>query len=183
MSENKTLARPYAKAIFGLAVEHDQTAAWAAVLAFCAKIAQHPAVVDMLKNPQYSREKRVQFFIEITEEAMKESVHSLFCFQSVFHFLGYADRLNLLPALTLMYDEILREMQKTVKVKVCSAHALTAPQVAGLQAALKRRLASEIMIDTEVDETLLGGAVIYAGDTVIDGSVRGKLSSLQEALG
>jgi F-type H+-transporting ATPase subunit delta len=182
MSENKTLARPYAKALFDLAVEQEKTQVWSVLLAFCAKVACHPLVVDMLKNPQYSRQARVQFFLDITQDALKESIKSLLYVHAFFNLLGHADRLNLLPELALMYDEILREVQKTIKVKVVSAKVLTEPQVAALKAALKKRLVSEIIIDAAVDESLLGGVVIHAGDAVIDGSVRGKLLSLQEAL-
>ena len=38
------------------------------------------------------------------------------------------------------------------------------------------------MLTSRVDESLLGGAIIRAGDTVIDGSVRGKLEKLSETL-
>jgi F-type H+-transporting ATPase subunit delta len=48
--------------------------------------------------------------------------------------------------------------------------------------ALGRRFEREIQLSSRVDRGLLGGAIIRAGDTVIDGSIRGKLDKLSETL-
>ena len=47
---------------------------------------------------------------------------------------------------------------------------------------LRRRFGREVEIETELDPSLIGGAIIDAGDVVIDGSLRGKLERLQSAL-
>jgi F-type H+-transporting ATPase subunit delta len=52
-----------------------------------------------------------------------------------------------------------------------------------MREALARRYACDVELDTEVDGDILGGAVIYAGDQVIDGSLRGRLGRLSQALG
>ena len=54
--------------------------------------------------------------------------------------------------------------------------------LAGIKAALKKRFGREVEIETAVDASLIGGAVIDAGDVVIDGSLKGKLGRLQSAL-
>ena len=69
-----------------------------------------------------------------------------------------------------------------VKVTVTSAAELEPAEVATLTAALQRRFGSEIALTRAVDPALLGGAVIDAGDVVIDGSVRTKLERLRTAL-
>ena len=51
-----------------------------------------------------------------------------------------------------------------------------------LKAALQARFKKEIAISHRIDPTLLGGALIRAGDTLIDGSVRGRLGRLADAL-
>jgi len=65
---------------------------------------------------------------------------------------------------------------------VTSASALPAAELEGIKAALKKRFGREVELETAVDESLIGGAVISAADLVIDGSLRGKLSRLQTAL-
>ena len=51
-----------------------------------------------------------------------------------------------------------------------------------IAAALGKRLDREVVVSSETDPALLGGLLIRAGDTVIDGSVRGRLNKLAEAL-
>ena len=51
-----------------------------------------------------------------------------------------------------------------------------------LAAALKSRLQREVKLVARIDESLIGGAVVRAGDTVIDDSVRGKLAKLNESI-
>ena len=81
-----------------------------------------------------------------------------------------------------LYVELLAEAQRVVKAKITSATALDAAELAKLQAALKKRFGREVEVETALDPELLGGAVIDAGDIVIDGSLRNKLARLETAL-
>ena len=63
-----------------------------------------------------------------------------------------------------------------------SAFELTQEQSEEIKAVLKARFDKEISIEAKVDKGLIGGAIIRAGDLVIDGSARGKLIKLAETL-
>src|SRR6185436_1681035 len=91
-------------------------------------------------------------------------------------------RLALLPEIADAYAELKREHERVLQVTVRSAVALDADTEQAMRAALKRRFGREIELHTAVDENLIGGAVIDAGDVVIDGSVRGRLARMQTAL-
>ena len=91
-------------------------------------------------------------------------------------------RLPLLPEIAGLYDELRLEAERTVRARVTSATALPEAELATIREALKKRLGREVEIEAAVDESLIGGAVIDAGDVVIDGSLRGKLDRLQSAL-
>jgi len=69
-----------------------------------------------------------------------------------------------------------------VKAKVTSAVALPAGELETITAALRKRFGREVEVETAIDADLIGGAVIDAGDVVIDGSLKGKLGRLQTAL-
>jgi F-type H+-transporting ATPase subunit delta len=60
--------------------------------------------------------------------------------------------------------------------------ALPAGELETIKAALKKRFGRDVEVETAVDDSLIGGAVIDAGDVVIDGSIKGKLGRLQAAL-
>ena len=65
---------------------------------------------------------------------------------------------------------------------VTSAAPLSAGQEKEIANSLRERLGREVRITTEIDESLIGGAVIRAGDVVIDGSLRARLEGLANAL-
>lgn len=97
--------------------------------------------------------------------------------------LAEQSRLALLPEIQRQYELMRAEHERVLKVEVVSAQELSAEALNKLIAGLAKRFEREVDITSRVDPTLLGGAVIRAGDTVIDGSVRGRLERLADALG
>ena len=91
-------------------------------------------------------------------------------------------RLGVLPEISGMYEDLRAEDERVVLAKVTSAAELPEAEVQQIRDALKRRFGREVQVETAVDESLIGGAVISAGDVVIDGSLKGKLERLQSAL-
>jgi len=59
---------------------------------------------------------------------------------------------------------------------------LSGAQQKQIEKALQARLGRDVNLDTEIDENLIGGAVIRAGDIVIDGSIRARLEGLATSL-
>ena len=91
-------------------------------------------------------------------------------------------RLTVLPEIAEQFEQLRAEEEKSVDVEVRSAFALDEAHQQKIAAALKERLGREIRLHCEVDEKLVGGAVIRAGDQVIDGSVRTRLAEMTSAL-
>lgn len=173
MSQALTLARPYARAAFALARDAGALPAWSAALAFAARVAADPQVAALLGNPRLTRDDAVSL---LGPEAANETVST---------FLGLLfdnGRLPLLPEIAGLYDELRFDAERVVRAKVTSAVALPAAELDTIKAALRRRFGREVEVETAVDERLIGGAVIDAGDVVIDGSLKGKLDRLQSAL-
>ena len=173
MSQALTLARPYARAAFSLARDAGSLPAWSDALAFAAHVAADPRVAALLGNPNLTQ-------ADATTLLAPEQANPVFA-----DFLGLLfenRRLSLLPEIAGLYDELRFEAERVVKAKVTSAVALPAGELETIKAALKRRFGREVEVEASVDESLIGGAVIDAGDVVIDGSVKGKLGRLQAAL-
>ena len=87
-----------------------------------------------------------------------------------------------LPEIADHFDALKANVENTVDVTVTSAVPLSAAQKKTVAKALKERLGREVNLATEIDENLIGGAVISAGDVVIDGSLRSRLEGLSNAL-
>jgi F-type H+-transporting ATPase subunit delta len=81
-----------------------------------------------------------------------------------------------------LYQELREEAENRLSVKVVSAIPLDEDQVSRMQQALARRFDCEIELENEIDAEIIGGAVVYAGDQVIDGSLRGRLQRLSNSL-
>ena len=173
MSQALTLARPYARAAFAIAREGNALPAWSDALAFAARVAADPTVSALLGNPGLIQADATTLLAPEGADAM---------FGNFLGLLFENRRLPLLPEIAGLYDELRFEAERVVKAKVTSAVILPLIEMEKIEAALKRRFGRDVEIETAVDESLIGGAVISAGDVVIDGSVKGKLGRLQTAL-
>jgi F-type H+-transporting ATPase subunit delta len=178
MSQALTLARPYARAAFAIARDERAAssgsfAAWSQALAFAARVAADPRVAALLGDPRLSHADAV---VLLSPEAVSES------FARFLALLADNRRLALLPEIAGLYEELRAEAERVVKATVTSAAELPASELEKIKAALRQRFGREVDVDTAVDASLIGGAVIDAGDVVIDGSLKGKLERLQAAL-
>lgn len=176
MAELTTLARPYAKAVFAEAQEKDALDAWSADLALLAACAADADMAEVLVHPSLTAQQQAQALIDVCGDKLNDAAKNLVAV------LADNKRLPLLPEITVMYEELKAQLQNTVDVVVTSAYELNSEQADKLAQALKAKLNCDVRLTSNVDESLIGGAIIRAGDLVIDGSVTGKLSKLAEAM-
>lgn len=176
MAEASTLARPYAQAVFEIATSEKKLAEWSAVLHMLAAIVENPTLQASLGNPNLGKERVLSIVLEVSGAKLSEKA------QSFVRLLVENGRLVLVPAIAEMYDVLKAQAEATLTAEVTSATDLSKDQRDKIAAALKRRFKREVVITTRKDETLVGGAIIRAGDIVIDGSVRGHLDRLANTL-
>ncbi|MES2859556.1 MAG: F0F1 ATP synthase subunit delta [Pseudomonadota bacterium] len=173
MSQALTLARPYARAAFSMARDAGNLPAWSNAFAFAAQVAGDPRVASLLGNPRLTQAEAVEL---LSPDAADD------VFPRFLAVLAENRRLSLLPEIAGLYDELRNEAERVVKATVTSATALPASELDTIKVALRKRFGRDVEIETAVDESLIGGAVIAAGDVVIDGSLKGQLGRLQAAL-
>lgn len=173
MSQTLTLARPYARAAFSVARDEHAAPAWSQALAFAARVAADPQVAALLGDPRLSDAEAV---------ALLAPPDASEAFRRFLSMLAGNRRLAQLPEVAGLYEELRAEAERVVKARVTSAEPLPAGELDVLKAALRKRFGREVEVETAVDPALIGGAVIDAGDVVIDGSLKGKLERLQSAL-
>ena len=173
MSQEITLARPYARAAFAIARDRGDLAGWSKALAFSARVAADPQVAPLLGHPSLSDGDAVGLLaMDAADDAQREFLA----------LLASNGRLAQLPEIAGLYEDLRAEAENVVRATVTSAAELSDSEMAGIRAALERRFGAAVEVETAVDPALIGGAVISAGDVVIDGSLRGKLARLQSAL-
>ncbi len=176
MSELTTLARPYATAAFELASEQKQYDHWSDMLRFMAAVAHDGTMRAVLDSPRLSEEQTAELFIAVCEEKVDDQGRNFI------RLLAENRRLTLLPEITALYEFMRREAEGRIDAEVVSAQEISKQQLAAIGNALKARFGREVNLTTRTDSDLLGGAIIRAGDLVIDGSIRGRLDKLTTAL-
>lgn len=176
MAEAITIARPYANAVFSIAEEKGELKAWSDLLAVLAQCIADPTMQSIITNPDVSDEQIVSLLADIAGDAMNQDARN---------FLGLLaenNRLLLLDDIAVIFEQLRSDAEKSMSADVVTAKALTAEQQQKISDALKKRLGKDVALSVSVDESLLGGAIIRAGDLVIDGSALGKLNRLANAL-
>jgi F-type H+-transporting ATPase subunit delta len=176
MAERATIARPYAKAAFEFAREAGNLAAWSQGLKVAAEIVAEPRVAGLVGDPEYPIGDVVSVITDVAAQHLDAAM------QNFVRVLAENHRLPLLPEIAAQYETERAAVENTVDVEVVSAVPLSAAQADKLAAALKVRLKSEVRMHNSVDAALMGGAVIRAGDLVIDGSIKGRLERLATEL-
>jgi F-type H+-transporting ATPase subunit delta len=172
MAERATIARPYAKAAFEYARDANNFAAWSRGLSRAAEIVADSRVSALTKSPQWSEGDLISLIGDVAGTDLDAGM------QNFLRVLAENHRLLLLPEIAAHYEEFRAGVENTVDVEVVSAVKLDAAQSEKLAAALSTRLKRKVHMRNSVDATLLGGAVVRAGDLVIDGSLKGRLERL-----
>lgn len=180
MSDNVTIARPYAKAIFNHALRENQLVAWSIILQELAHAVVDPSASSFINNPGTAVELQSQLLLFVLEKSKHGTAHDPI--EKWVHLLASNKRLLLLPDIYAQFEELRAEQEKTMTVSVSSFAPLTTEQQQRLVKSLSQRLQRQVMLDMKIDKSLLGGAVIHAGDLVINGSVLEKLTKLGAAL-
>jgi F-type H+-transporting ATPase subunit delta len=181
MSDFETIARPYAKAIFELASEEGSLQAWLDRLTAAGAIADDAGMQTMFDMPSMLPSEHVDLFLSVyagIDGAEKASAE----FKNFIGLLAENSRLPALSAIAAAYEILKQEADGKVEVQVTSAQALTEKQKDDIAKSMAKKLGKEVSITSEVDETLIAGAIIRAGDLVIDGSVLARLGKLSTAL-
>ena len=181
MSNFETAARPYARALFELASSEDKLQDWQDMLQIASVIAADQSMLAMFELPSMLAKDQVKLFLSVVTGVDKK-IGSVADFKNLISVLAENHRLAALPAISVAFETLKQEAEGKIEVLVRSARALTVKQQDQISKSLAKRLGKEVSITSEVDESLIAGAIIRAGDLVIDGSARGGMDKLTTAL-
>ena len=185
MADNNTVARPYARAAFEVGQESNALAELSASLAVAKALMEDGQVAAFLLVPTLSDTQRLEFLQGLFAQAVGEG--SVFAGGSLhgtnfIKLLLENDRVAVLPEIADHFEALKAKVENTVDAVITSAVPLSKEQQQAMVASLRKKLGREINVTTRIDEKLIGGAVIRAGDVVIDGSLRARLEGLANAL-
>lgn len=172
MQDKTTIARPYAQAVFEIANEENKLTEWSDMLTLLESVVTDAQMKAVLTNPKLDAEALSSFILDVCSDALSETSRNLV------KVLAEAGRLSFIPELNKLYEQLRTEAEGVIEVGVSSAYELTSEQQATISTAMAKRLGRKVAITSDIDESLIGGMVIRAGDSVIDASVKGRLKAL-----
>lgn len=176
MADLSTLARPYAKAAFELARETGTFQQWGEALDALASAVKSPQLSGLIGHPALFKDDLAAVLAKALGDTLGGQGGALV------KLLVENKRLPVVPFLAEQYEALRAEAESRVDVEITSAAEVPAAQKEQLASAVARRLARKVVVDWKTDESLVAGAVIRAGDLVIDGSVKGELEKLRTVL-
>ena len=176
MSDLTTAARPYARAVFEMAGDPKGLTKWSNSLQFMGAIASNDDVKKLLSSPKMAKQAGADAFITLCDKKLDDQE------QNLVRMLAENNRLSLLPEMSVIYDELKIEAEGSIEADVTTAKKLTKAEEEAISKALTKRLGREVKLNVSVDKELLGGAIIQAGDLVIDGSLKGRLKKMTSVM-
>lgn len=176
MAELITIARPYAKAAFQLAKERQDVAAWQQVMSLFSALSKHAETKSILGSE--NSKEAVSFVNNLAAKAGQLPKG----FAEFVNLLQQKKRLAVLPELAQLFVDYYNEDNNLAFATITSAKPLSETELASMVAGLERKFGKKVEVETEVDESLIGGAVIETSGVIIDGSIKGRLAELAKSL-
>lgn len=177
MAERKTLARPYAKAVFEIAGQANAYDQWSQWLSIFAMIAEDPIMWHLLQDRTIDRGEVANFFLSICEQGLNETAKNFI--------LALADyrRLKLLPEIKALFTQFRSDKENTIAVQFASVVVLTKEEENKFKKMLEHCFNRTVKMHCSIDNKLLGGFVARAGNYVVNGSMQQQLINLRETIG
>lgn len=172
MSEAKTIARPYAVAVWRHAQSQGKEALWVEMLELMSMIVSHEKMSTAVNDPRVDADVLSALMLEICGGRINEVA------EGFIKLLVANDKLVLMPEIAAVFNELRAEAGGAINATLTAAYAVNAKFEQAIAKAMQKRLNREVNFTTEIDKSLLGGVIIRAGDMVIDASIRGQIDAM-----
>lgn len=176
MADFTTAARPYAKAVYDLASQSNTLDSWGDALANLANVAKEAQMAEMLGNPDLGKQQKGELVVQVMGDNLNEQQ------QNLVKLMAENGRLALMSDVLEQFEVARAKAENKIEAEVVSAFELSAEQTGELVNTLKNKLGCDVTLTTTIDESLIGGVVIKAGDTIIDASMKSQLDTLALSL-
>lgn len=176
MAEAITVARPYADAVYKLALAEDNLSGWSEILQLAAAIAEDEHVKLLIGNPVVSAKQLIEIFLEIGQDKFNAEATNLVML------LIENKRAFVLPQISQLFEQLKAQHEGVLEAKIISAFAMESKQIKKLIGNLEQKFKHKIEAQISVDPELIGGIKVEIGDEILDASVRGKLEAMAVAL-
>lgn len=176
-TEISSIARPYAEAVFDLASENDNLELWSEMMEFLSVVVADGDMSSLIGNPSVDSARLTDILLDIAGGRINEQC------QNLVKLLVRNKRIPIIPEIAVQFEALKNQKEGAIDVVITSAFEMKPAQEQIIADALKKKFNREVNISNKTDPNLIGGIHIKAGDTVIDGSIKGQLNRLANELG
>jgi len=177
MSDFTTAARPYANAVYDIAHQGGTLESWGDALANLAAVITDAQMNRLLDDPELGKKQKGELVNQVLGDKLTDKQ------QNLVKLMAKNGRLKLMPDVLEQFEATRAKAENKLEAQVVSAFELSAQQTDELVNTLKNKLGCDITLTTTINESLIGGVIIKAGDTIIDASMKSQLDSLALSLG
>ncbi len=171
------LSRRYAQALFTVAKERGVTEAVSVQFeALVALIRQNRAFVELLRSPKISPERKGAFLRATLEGQVSETLLEFLLL------LRRKDRFYAVHDIATEYQKLVEADKGLLRASVTSAVPLRGDERERLKRVLEARSGLTVILEEQVDASVIGGAVVVLGGQIIDDSIRHHLDVLRDEL-
>ncbi len=173
------LARRYAKALFSLGKEQGKTEEYSEMLNGIGGLYDDSAagVGDAVTNPLYPLDVRQKVMAKIAESVQADAIVTSFL-----NLLIEKKRADILPDIAREMQLMVDKDQNISHGSIVSAFELDTVLQDKIQATLEKLTGNRVILETQVDPSILGGIIAKVGDLVLDGSIKTQLNGLKESI-
>ncbi|MFT8229861.1 MAG: F0F1 ATP synthase subunit delta [Enterobacterales bacterium] len=170
-----TIARPYAKAIFKIAVESDSIEYWLSMLKFISIILSNNQIKNLYSG----------LVINSNLQKILLSLSNKYCNSfgiNLIKLILKNKRFNIVPYVLKQFIDLNNEKNNICEIKIISAYKLNKLQLETICNVIKKKLLCNVSFVCIIDKKIISGIIIYIKDSIIDCSIKGYLKNLSEFL-
>ncbi len=176
--DSGSVARRYAKALFGLAVESGRVEPWSDALgALGGGLESAPDVAQALADPLRTRDERRALAHALAQVVKLEPEPA-----NLLQLLADRNRLDRMLDVIRAFGEMADAQLGRLRARLTSAAPLAPDSLESLARRLSDLTRTTVLLERDVEPALLGGVVAQVGSLVYDGSVRTQLEDLRKTL-
>jgi F-type H+-transporting ATPase subunit delta len=172
-----TIARNYAETLLVLARKAGSLRGWGEMISDVARAMEtDPTLKLFLESPRISAQRKN----EVLSAALQDRMPRLLV--KYIQALVKNRRQMLIPEIAREYLDLVDATEGRMHARVTVAIEQTEAEKHAISKHLSRMFDRTVVPHITVDPAIMGGIIVHAGDTVLDGSVRKRLASLKRRM-
>ena len=176
-SDKLEILRPTAAAVFDLAKQLGLIKEMYNELSECSKLFQDSEIKKYFFNKLISKKDK----LELIEKKLKSLLSKqTYAFVSI---LAEHDSIHVLPDIVSLYEEIMDDYNNVIRVRIITAYDVDDATINSVIQTVKCFSKNKIIYEKEIDESIIGGIIVYIGSTVYDYSIKNQIGILQNKFG